>query len=236
MNLYVQHDARAIASLLNATELLCDSLILKHGDPMSVLASSHDGNPLGGGWLLDAETPGDQLVAWSGTLADGLFDRDPRNWMRQGRDAFASLCDELAGQLESHDRTLCFRPHARHVLNDVPSCLGFLRDRDSQPYSIALAPASMFEPTMLDRIEEHLQRQFESLGQRCSMLLLEDLQVASDADGLDRCDAVTLGEGLLPRDLVRDLIRANLPATTPVVIDGRQGSAAIAKQIDWLCG
>lgn len=236
VNLHVEHDAARLARITGASRAACDGVILRHGDASQVLASTHRDNPLAGNWLLDVDAPGSRAVAWSGTLADGLFERDLRTWTAPGRRAFADFCDALAPQLATHSRTLCFHPHARHVLNDVPSCLGFLRDRAGQPFEIAFAPASLLESSMLDRIEEHLQRQFESLGHQCAMLLLHDVRVVSDGDEEARCEAAELGQGLLPRDLVISLIRDHLRPEMPIVIDGRGGGASITRQIEWLMG
>jgi hypothetical protein len=164
-----------------------------------------------------------------------LFESDPRTWGRPGREALSRFCDELANQLRVCERTLCFHPHARHVLNDVPSCLTFLRNRAGQSFEIALAPASLLEPSMMDRLDEHLQRHFESLGGSCAMVLLSDVRIVG-GDAEQRCEPAILGEGLMQRDLVRSLLRAHVPEETPIVIDGRPGGAAIARQIEWLTG
>ncbi len=237
MNLFIEHDAATLARLTGSPTPDFHSIIVKHGDASSVLASSHAGNPLSHDWLVDVdEAPGDRILCWSGTLADELFEGDPRTWGRPGREALSGFCDELARQLWTCDRRLCFHPHARHVLNDVPSCLKFLYSRDGQPFEIALAPASLLEPSMMDRLDEHLQRQFESLGGECAMVLMCDVRIAGDDDDGQRCEPVALGEGLMRRDLVRSLLRDHVPAEIPIVIDGRQGSPAIARQIEWLNG
>ncbi len=235
LNLYIEHDARALARLTGAASAPdCDTIILKHGDASTVLASSHRGNPLGEAgehWMLNIDSPTKRTIAWSGTLASDLFAADARTWLRPGREAFARFCDEIEPQLLRHDRKMCFHPHARHVLNDVPSCMAFQKERDSRgAFEVALAPASMLEPVMLDQVEDHLQRQFESLGGTCALVLLSDVQVAEGEDGESRCGAVPLGEGVLPRDVVLRLLREWVPATTPIVIQGR----AIERQLQWL--
>ena len=236
MNLFIEHDAATLARLTgSAATPHCQSIIVKHGLASSVLASSHAGNPLSGDWLADLDAPGDRILCWSGTLADEPFEGDPRTWGGPGREALSRFCDELAGQLQACERTLCFHPHARHVLNDVPSCLTFRRGREGQPFEIALAPASLLEPSMMDRLAEHLQRQFESLGRECAMVLMNDVRIAGDDDN-PRCEPAILGDGLMQRDLVRSLLRDHVPAEVPIVIDGRQGSTAIARQIEWLTG
>jgi len=110
-----------------------------------------------------------RLVAWSGTLAEGLFDADPRTWMAPGHDAFAAFCDAIVDPLRAHGVRLCFRPHARHVLSDVPSSVSFLRERAAAPFEVALAPATMLTPSMLDMLDDHLRRMFETLGGEAAM-------------------------------------------------------------------
>ena len=164
MNLFIEHDAATLARMTGSPHPHCQTIIVKHGNASTVLASSHAGNPLAGDWLADLDAPGDRILCWSGTLADELFESDPRTWGSSGREALGRFCDDVLSQVKAHDRTLCFHPHARHVLNDVPSCLTFLRGRAGQPFEVALAPASLLEPSMLDRLDEHLQRQFEIAG------------------------------------------------------------------------
>ena len=236
VRIFIEHDAATLARLTGAPRPACESIIVEHGNASNVLASVLAGNPLGGDWLFDVDSPGDRIVSWSGTLAEGLFESDPRTWGRPGREALSRFCDEIGVQLKSHQRRLCFHPHARHALNDIPSCLTFLRDRSSLPFDIALAPASLLVPSMLDRLEDHLQRHFESLGAQCAIVLLSDVRVVDAGDDESRCEPSLLGEGLLPRDLVRSLLSAHVPPATPIVVDGRQGSGAIARQLEWLAG
>lgn len=221
-----------LARLAGAARPACDSIIVKHGDASNVLAATHQDNPFGGHWLLDAEAPSQRSVIWSGTLGEDLFAAEPRNWARAGRGALQRLCDELAPQLQARGRIVCFRPHARHVLNDVPSCFTFATERvgPGQPFEIALAPALMLEPSMLDQLEDHLRRQFKTLGSRCAMVMLGDVRVIDVADGDAQCESVPLGEGVLPRDLVRRLLSDCVPTSTPIVIQGR----SIERQLAWL--
>lgn len=234
MNIHIMHDAATLAAISGAASPSCESIIIRRGDASAVLASSHAGNPLAHYWLFDIESPGQFVLAWSGTPSDDLFERDPRAWTKPGRDAFARFCDEVVPQLTRHQRSLCFRPHARHVLNDAPSCLTFLRERAGQPFAIALDPVAMLEPSMVDRVDEHLERQFESLGPRCAMVILSDVQVAKAEEDDSRCEPIALGSGLLPRDRVLALLREHVPDATPIVIDGRQGGKAIREQLAWL--
>jgi hypothetical protein len=159
-------------------------------------------------------------------------------WLRPGREKFEQFCNELAPQLKAHERTICFQPHSRHVLSDVQSCINFLRDLEAHKlagvgglggFEIALSPATMFEPSMLRDVDDHLHRMFETLGERCAMVFLGDVKL-HDHDDEPYCEAVPLGEGSFPRDVVLDLLARFVPQGTPVVLQSR----SIASQLEWL--
>ncbi len=226
MQLYLHHDAKMLARLVGATHPCCDGVFVGFGDVAGqALASFADGNPLDDEWALDIELPGSMIVCWSGTLADTLFGDEPRTWMRAGHDAFREFCDAAAPTLIARGRTLAFRPHARHVLSDVQGCLNFLRTRAGQPFGLATAPTDLLTASMLGDIDDHLTRIISTLAPRSSMLLLHD--VAVDGDALT---PVSLGQGILPRDLVRSLLAEFAPAELPVVLRPQ----AIAEQREWL--
>ncbi len=228
MNIYVEHDTRTIAALTRHEAPGCDGVIVKLGDPSVVLASTMRSNPLGSNWLLDVDCPGARIVSWSGTLGEMLLDAEPRNWMKPGFDALRAFCDEVSPQLVAHERTLCFQPHARHVLSDVQAAMRFLNDREQEPFEIALAPGSLLERSMLEKIEDHLHRAFEALGSRCSMLVLHDALPGEQDDA--PLNAVPLGRGVLPQGLVRELMDRYVPDETPIVLMPQ----AIDEQLAWL--
>jgi hypothetical protein len=113
------------------------------------------------------------------------------------------------------------------VLSDPPSCVKFLKDHEGEPFEIALAPALMFEPDMLDDIDDHLERMFDTLGLRCAMVMLRD--VAADEDG-DECVSVPLGRGRMPRERVCSLIERHVPGGTPIVVTSEE----LREQAGWL--
>ncbi len=223
--IFVEHDAKALTSMLGIEQIGCDGVIIKLGSPGEVLASSIRANPLGEQWLLDVESPGDRVVSWSGTLGDDLFDSHPATWLGPGHTALAKFCDELTPQLERHGKVICFQPHARHVLNDPHSSTTFLEHREGQPFEIALAPMALLEATMLDTIAEHLERTFERLGGVCSLLMLSDVQ--QDDEHLK---AVPLGQGIVPREFLLGLIDRYVPAETPIVLQPGE----LDSQLRWL--
>lgn len=167
------------------------------------------------------------LLAWSGTLADDLFEPHPMNWLTPGAETLDAACERLRPTLEASGTTLCLQPHARHVLSDVPSCRAFLDRHDGGPFAIALAPASMLEPGMLADLDDHLRRFVESLADRCAMVRLAD--VALDDDGTS-CRTVPLGRGVLPRTRLLELLGQHLPADIPIVLDAKD----LDEQIAWL--
>jgi hypothetical protein len=229
VKIFIEHDARTLAHLSGAAAPHCDGVILQHGRADIVLASTIRQNPLSQDWLYDLDLPGSQLVTWSGTVADGLFESTPLNWMPQGQRAFNQFCDQLQPQLVRHQLTLCFHPHSRHVLSDVNLCMKFLRERSGQPFQLALAPASLIEPNMMNDVDDHLIRMFEGLGRHCAMVMLSDVLIHQHDDE-PWCEAVPLGTGVLPRERVLELLRNHVPPETPIVI----AAAQIDSQLEWL--
>lgn len=169
--------------------------IVRVDAPELVVATAVPGNPLAAGWSPPSGVTG-RLIAWSGTLADELFAPHPFTWLRPGHEALTAFCDGTGGTLD-----LVLHPHARHVLNDARSCATFLNDRAGRGPGVALAPASLLEPSMLEDVEDHLTRMFQTLGP------IADLVVLAGAEDL-------------PRDLVRFLLRECVPPNTPIIIPG----------------
>jgi hypothetical protein len=84
-----------------------------------------------------------------------------------------------------------------------------------QRVKIVFSPAMLLEPSMLRDAEDHLRRVFDQLGSKCTMLLLSDA-VVDEVTGL--CRPVPLGEGVLPGELLRELVQSRVPAEVPVVL------------------
>jgi hypothetical protein len=225
MHLHVMHDARMMARLANATPPACDALACRLGRPDQVSAAWVEGNPLAPGWLAAADGPGPRLLCWSGSLAGELFDSHPHNWMRPGRAALDALVMQAAPALDRQGRSLCLRPHLRHVLSDAQGCLRFLADHAGMPVQIALSPADMISVDMLRDLPEHLERLFATLGPRAAVVLLQDIgPMEADAPP----NPCPLGEGSLPRDLVRRLLADHVPHETPVILQPERLEAQLA--------
>lgn len=225
MNLHVLHDARTLARLTGATPPACDALACRLGRPDQIAAAWVEGNPLAPGWIAAADGPGPRLMCWSGSLAEDLQAQHPANWMRPGRAALDALLTQAAPALEAQGRSICLRPHLRHVLSDAQGCLRFLADHAGLPVQIALCPADMIAADMLRDLPEHLERLFASLGPRAAVVLLEDIGPMSDDEAPRPCP---LGQGALPRDLVRRLLTEHVPAGTPVIVGHRDLDAQLA--------
>jgi hypothetical protein len=180
-----------------------------------IIATTFPGNPLREP-LPDFNTiPTSRLLMYAGTLADDLFEPHPMTWMAPGHEQFNNLCDNLIEPLRAAGCTLCFQPHARHVLSDVQSTLTFLNRCADAPFEIAFDPAGLFEPSMLSDAEDHLSRSFELLGPRCAMLILRNIDL--DPATHDPV-AAPLTHGRLPLDLLRTLTRAHITPETPIIL------------------
>ena len=196
-------------------------------DPADRLAAVQWANPLQAGWSPDLASGASRILTWSGTLGPTLFASHPPNWLTPGHEALDEACGRWGPVLRRVDARLCLRPHARHVLSDHQSCLSFLQRHEGEPFDVALAPASLLERGMLSDAEDHLTRAFQTLGGRCPMVLLHDLGETCDDEPPP---PVPLGDGLLPRAVIVDLLRRHVEPATPIVLIDEK----IPQQLQWL--
>jgi sugar phosphate isomerase/epimerase len=215
---HLLHDSRTLARMIGAETPCCEQVAISTEGPMKVFASFVDGNPLSGAWLVDLDAPSPRIVTWSGTLADEPFGDDPRTWMRAGHERFARFLDEVAPALRTHGRTLCFRPHHRHVLGDVHASVKLLRDRAGEPFEVLLSPSDLLAPSMLDTAEDHLARMFAHLGPVAAAVLLEDARIGARSEETGLLEPCAAGEGALPLPLLRRLLAEHVPPATPVIL------------------
>lgn len=208
------------------TPLPCDGIVTRLGKANEIAAAWIDGNPLGAHFLADIDQISPRLLMYSGTLAADLFGEDPRNWRSPGRAALDAFARRVGPMLTASKRTICFRPHARHVLADPQGGLQFLRDHPDEPFELALNPAEMLTADMLERVEDHLRRMMESLAPRAALVMLGDLRINAAGE----TEAAPLGEGILPRKLLLSLIREHVPADTPIVLLPQK----LDRQLAWL--
>lgn len=152
-------------------------------------------------------------VVWSGSYAEveggAVFDEDPRTWGAKGWDA-------LRTRVESGERGVVIRPHARHVVSDVPGCRRLLETSWATERGVRLCydPASMLVPGMMGRIEDHLLRMYEAIElfpvERLAMVVVAG--VGDDGEGAK---------------LAARLAAAWVPASVPIaILDGSSGELA----------
>lgn len=202
-------------------------LVVPLGGPVEAIASILQGNPLAEDWLASLDAPGERLICWSGTLGEELFADEPRTWMRPGHDALASFCESVSQALRSDGRRLLFRPHARHVLSDPQGSLDFLRSHEDGPFGLAVSPSDLILPEMINDLQEHLERILGVLAPQAEILFLEDARPSEDGESME---FAPIGEGVLPRELVRDLLSAHIPPEMPLVVRPSETKSAL----EWL--
>lgn len=106
-----------------------------------------------------------RVVAWSGSYAEveggGMFEDDPRTWGDRG---WSELRERV---LSAPPGSVVVRPHARHVVSDVPGCLRLLDSAWASQRGVMLCydPLSMLAESMLPNRDEHLRRMAEALLQ-----------------------------------------------------------------------
>jgi hypothetical protein len=185
-----------------------------------------DVNPLGDGDLVLTDlTPAKRLVLPSGWFGgpdrcvDGVYPRDLRAWTAPGADALAALADTLAEWAGPRGWTVCFRPHARHVLSDPQRVLSFLRGRESGPFEILLDPAAMLTASMLGAAGDHLRRAADALGghPRVCAVAVSGVEVVRGPDGSDECRPCALGRGSIEAAVIADALGPAL-SRKPVVL------------------
>lgn len=221
-SVHLVHDASALARMLAVESPCCAQIAmpteLPSGCAPSPWGAFVDGNPLSGQWIVDADLPGRRIVSYSGTLADAPFGDDPRTWMKPGHERLKAFLDEIEPALRAHGRTLCVRPHHRHVVGDVHSAVKLLRDRAGGPFEVLLSPGDLLAPSMLREAADHLARMFAHLGPVAAGVLLFDLARDDETEESGLLSPRPLGQGLLPMDLIGRLLAEHVPAETPVLL------------------
>jgi len=217
-SIHLLHDAPVLARMIGVEIPCCAQVAMSTAGEATTFAAFVDGNPLSGGWIVDTDAPGTRLVSWSGTLADEPFGDDPRTWMRAGQERFAAFLDEVGPALLHHRRTVCFRPHHRHVLSDVHSSVKMLRERAGGPFEVLLSPADLLAPSMLRDVEDHLARMFAHLGPIAAGVLVADVAETPETNESGLFATRPFGQGCLPAPLVARLLAEHVPPETPVVL------------------
>ncbi len=172
-----------------------------------------DGNPLEPGWSLSHVGPG-RIVMWSGWLGSDDGPAGPATWGRGGHEAFERLCDRIT--VDPRPNRVLFRPQARHVLSDAPSCADFLRRRAGDALGLLLDPASMLAQSMLAHGAEHVER---ILGALASVRGVDAVLIANAEPAEDQgVRSVALNRGVLDPMALGAMVRRLVPADVPLVV------------------
>lgn len=165
--------------------------------------------------VLGADVPGagdTPLVVHSGSLAEieggGVFDSHPGTWGPRGWGALQDACERVA---RGSSRVFAVRPHARHVVSDMPSIRRFgavVAEGHPGRFRLLLDPLGMLDVSHLDRrtAEEHLRRVAAEIPSLDTPgFPLHGLVVSNIRRRGDRLDAVPIDEGEIDPGLIRSL-------------------------------
>ena len=187
-------------------------------DPSRVLFSFIGGNPLGPDWLVDTDLPGERIACWSGTPIRSGRERDLFAPIAQldepGLEALDRFLDEMIPGLERRDQAVPDPPCSSRAQRRRGS-INLIRARGGAPIEIALSPISLLTPSMLDTLEEHLERSFETLAEHAPFLHLHDAVIDRERDLLV---PAPLGSGIIDATAIREAVHRHWPADKPVVI------------------
>jgi len=149
--------------------------------PGSPDASHPDLGVIWHGNLLEESPPDGPIVAWSGwaggqpRLAGGVWSPAFETWGPAGRAAF----DERIGSLARSGARVLIRPHARHVISDIPSVATLAKRFEGGSVGVLLEPAALFTSEMLRDTDEHIER-IAALVSVCAGVLLSDIERAGE--------------------------------------------------------
>lgn len=152
-----------------------------------------------------------RLVAWSGSLAEEPFARDPRTWGPAGLEAFREAAARLAPILRARNATLLLRPHARHVLCDPQRCVTLVhqwRER-GEPFGLALDAAAMIEDSMAADAGDHLRRAMEWLSPLAAVVFVREAPPGGSGD--EPVMETPLGSGTRRADAASAVVSEAVP-------------------------
>jgi hypothetical protein len=185
-------------------------------------------------------------AAWSGTVADELFEPAFRTWSAPVRAQLHETLDRLLLSIPAQ-ATLTLRPHARHILADHHLASRFISSRWSRGETrlrLLMDPASLFTRQMFPLAEDHLTRMIEqaadlirfaaeqlqtpaTLSPVAGVLLAQviDTSLPSTIDPMDVDDGppLTLApishpQGRLPTPALLKAVESALPAEVPLYL------------------
>jgi len=162
-------------------------------------------------------------IVGSGTFApaDDPWSAEPRNWLGPGHVAFDAWIETVCSVLEQRDARVAVLPHARHVLSDVQTILMWLRDRPSERLEVVLWPAGLLEASMLDHVEDHLDRILDTLGEHAVGLVVGSVRRGGPDEAVeDRLVATSIADpdAVVPADLLLECIARHVPDDCPRIL------------------
>jgi hypothetical protein len=168
-----------------------------------------------GGSLLSGREGSDEVaggVVWTGSMAEldggGLFDAHPRTW---GTAGWAALEAAAAGIASQSKAALAIRPHARHVVSDIPGIRRFgtsIAAHHPGRFQLLLDPASMLDLSHIEHrsAEDTLRRIAAELpALDTPELPLIGVVVANIRRDGDRLLLVPIDDGEVDPGLIRSL-------------------------------
>jgi hypothetical protein len=136
------------------------------------------------------------------------FERVPGQFLPSSgvvRERVLSVLDAFGGEA-------LVRPHARHLVSDVPGSLALVRRE--RPLGLVIEPAALFEPGMIEAAADHFERMGTALGSLARVWVVSDVRRA-ERGGEPWCEPVELGLGALPLgEIVRQARRALMCGAT----------------------
>ncbi|MEM9083444.1 MAG: TIM barrel protein [Planctomycetota bacterium] len=166
------------------------------------------------------DLPASRVILWTGWSGDEPFERHPLTWGPASLDQFRKAIDAASRAAAETGTTLLLRPHARHVLADPQRCLSFFRERaDSDRVGLVLDTASMLEASMVEKVEDHLERAVDALAEHAAAVWLSDVQTSDTLDALGEPELrrVAPGEGAMGEHLLGTVDRC-VPADVPRIV------------------
>lgn len=186
----------------------------EHGGVIRDAGGAEVGRVWSGNPTAEAVPPGGPWVCWTGWTGDarpeeGWFERTAAAWLPSA----AAERERVVGTLVRAGAILW--PHARHLISDIPGCLGLLRKHDGA--RVLLEPAAMLEPSMIETAMDHLERMLAALGASVWGVVLSDAAERSD-DADAWCEPVAPGGGRLDMDAFATLVDEHVPAATMRIV------------------
>ena len=150
--------------------------------------------------------PGGTLVCWSGWFderarpASGVFHHDTAVWSGPGWAALEARLETIVPAFEAAGARLLIRPHARHVVSDVPTVRRLLGRFESAALGVFLEPAAMLTAGMAGDARDHLGRILWALArhERTAAVLLTGAERPALGEGDPEHDDI-----LVPAPLTR---------------------------------